>query len=65
MSYQQAPKYEVFTKKKLISAPAKTLKKQKRFGYRTFKEAELEQLDEVLHNNNVDLQGLTLYLTEF
>ena len=64
MSFETIPKYEVYTKKKLISAPVKTLKSKRRLVYRTFKEAELEQLDEVLHNNNIDLEGITIYLAQ-
>ena len=50
------PTYEVFTKKKLVK-PTNFAKTKKRLRYRTFKDDELKQLDEVLHNNNMNLEG--------
>ena len=52
------PSYQVYTKRKLEVNPQKKRKKSyKRLGYRQFGEAELEQLDEVLHEANLDLAG--------
>ena len=52
------PSYQVYTKRKLEVNPKKKSKKNfKRLGYRQFGDAELEQLDEILHEANLDLAG--------
>ena len=52
------PSYQVYTKRKLENNPDKKRKSFKRLGYRQFREGELEQLDEVLHDANLDLAGI-------
>ena len=50
--------YQVYTKRKLPQDPyEKTKKIRKRLGYREFRESELDQLNEVLHDSNIDLKG--------
>ena len=53
------PKFQVFTKRKLEDDPKPSSKKRKynRLGYRTFREMELKQLNDVLDKNNIELQG--------
>ena len=52
------PTYQVFTKRKLSVDPNdKPTKKRKRLGYREFRESELSQLNEVLHDSNIELEG--------
>ena len=51
------PSYQVYTKRKLDADPSKKRKSFKRLGYRQFRDAELSQLDEVLHDCNLDLAG--------
>ena len=53
-----APNYRVFTKRKLQDDPKPNkTKRLKRLEYRTFREPELKLLDEVLHDNNIELEG--------
>ena len=52
------PSFRVYTKRKLDEDPTKGSSKQyKRLAYRTFRESELSQLDEVLNEANLDLKG--------
>ena len=52
------PSYQVFTKRKLTYDPnERSVKKRRRLEYREFRESELEQLNEVLHDSNIDLEG--------
>ena len=52
------PSFQVYTKRKLLEDPKKRpTKRHKRLGYRTFRESELSQLDEVLHDANLELKG--------
>ena len=52
------PTYQVYTKRKLDVDPSnKPTKRLKRLGYRTFRESELEQLNEVLDETNIELEG--------
>ena len=58
MKMENLPTYQVFTKRKLATDPNfKPSKKRKRLGYREFRESELEQLNEVLHDSNIELEG--------
>ena len=51
---ENIPTYQVFTKRKLLTDPSGApTKKRKRLGYREFRRAELEQLNEVLHDTNI------------
>ena len=55
---ENIPTYQVFTKRKLLTDPSGApTKKRKRLGYREFRRAELEQLNEVLHDTNIELEG--------
>ena len=57
---EAVPTYQVYTKRKLQTDPGVgKYKRHKRLGYRTFHEDELKQLDEVLHESNLDLEGNT------
>ena len=51
----EIPSYEVYTRQKLSNDP-KPLKKR-RLAFRTFRESELKNLNEVLHDANIELQG--------
>ena len=56
---QSVPTYQVFTKRKLNEDPnTKPSKRIKRLGYRLFRESELQQLNEVLHDADLDLQEI-------
>ena len=51
------PSFQVFTSKKLLNNPNQQKRVSRRLGYRTFRESELQQLDEVLHEASIDLEG--------
>ena len=53
------PTYRVFTKRKLEHDPypKNPTKKLRRLGYRTFRDNELKNLDEILHKNEIALEG--------
>ena len=53
----EAPSYEVFTRQKLLTEPISKKKVKRRLAFRPFRESELTNLNEVLHESNIDLQG--------
>ena len=56
----EIPSYEVYTRQKLSSDP--TPLKKRRLAFRTFRESELKNLNEVLHDADIELQGPVNYI---
>ena len=51
------PSYEVYTRQKLAINPLPLKKTKRRLAFRAFRESELKNLNEVLHDADIDLTG--------